>query len=136
MANRELHCGHCHATAKFIVTRDVPGSAEIPACKSHVVTAMEKIASRAQAGSVTVYLLEAAAGSVTPSTLLEAAEVLEQVRRIGAHSAEPGGRTSHLLEDQLYLRVLFAIAQGAQQPAGLAGAALMSRRYEFERTIS
>jgi len=66
------------------------------------------------------------ARNVTPG------DVREQVRRIGAYSAHAGA-TAHAMEDQLYLAVLAAIAQGAPQAAELAQAALMTRGYEFER---
>ena len=59
-------------------------------------------------------------------------DVHEQVRRVGAYSVHAGA-TAHAMEDQLYLAVLAAIAQGAPQAAELAQAALMTRGYEFER---
>jgi hypothetical protein len=59
-------------------------------------------------------------------------DVLEQVRRIGAHSVK-SPETAHALEDALYLAVLAYIAQGGRNPAGLAAAALQSRKYEFGR---
>jgi len=59
-------------------------------------------------------------------------DVLEQVRRIGAHSVRSPG-TAHAMEDQLYLAILAYIAQGGEHAAEVAGAALQSRKYEFER---
>lgn len=59
-------------------------------------------------------------------------DVLEQVRRIGAHSVK-SPETAHSLEDALYLAVLAYIAQGGQHAAKVAGAALQSRNYQFER---
>jgi hypothetical protein len=60
-------------------------------------------------------------------------DVLEQVRRIGAHSVK-SPELAHEMEDALYLAVLGAIASGAPDPGELARAALVSQRYEFERT--
>jgi hypothetical protein len=59
-------------------------------------------------------------------------DVAEQVRRVGAYSAA-GDETAHAMEDQLYLAVLAAIAQGTPHAAELARAALMTRGYEFGR---
>jgi hypothetical protein len=125
-----LRCGHCHSQAAFIVTRDVPGSPEVPACRSHLSLAAEKTAEVTEAGSVTAYLLNAKSPALGGENGV--AEILERVRRIRAHSA---GRpdAAHQMEDALYLAVLVMIAHGARGPSGLASAALTSRNYEFRR---
>lgn len=123
-------CGHCHSQALFLVTRDAPGSPQVPACRSHIAMAMEKTAQAMTTGSVTVYLLNAKSAALGGGQA-GAGDILEQVRRIGAHSTDDD--TAHLMEDRLYLAVLIMIAQGAQGPSGLAAAALSSRRYEFRR---
>jgi hypothetical protein len=61
----------------------------------------------------------------------EAAEVLEQVRRAGAHSADPGDLAR--MERDLWAAVLAAIADGAPGAAELAATALMTLRYGHDR---
>jgi hypothetical protein len=126
-------CGHCHGTALFAVTREgTPGVPQMlmHACRSHLALASEKVAEALHAGSVTVYLLNAKSGAIGGGIGTE--EILEQVRRLGAHSAAQP-HVAHQMEDALHLAVLVMIAHGAQGPSELASAALVSRRYHFER---
>lgn len=124
-------CGYCHAGALYLVTRDVPGSPGDHACKGHLAVAVEKVAERTGgAGAVDVYLLSG--GSALGGGPDVLGEILERVRRVGAHSVKDP-RAAHALEDELHLAVLALIAQGGQNPAGMAAAALQTRRYEFER---
>jgi hypothetical protein len=130
MADKKALCGYCAKERSWTVTRDVPGSPVTAACSQHLAVACAKTAEVTGAASVTVYL--AGRGGETGNGQLPATEhVLEQVRRVGAHSAEP--ETAHSMEDALYLGVLGAIAQGAPQPSVLAAAALTTQRYGFER---
>lgn len=123
-------CDFCSSGAFALVTRDVPGSPASHACKSHVTVAAEKLAARTGAGSVTVYLLSGGHDLGDGAAVVK--HVLEQVRRLGAHSVkEPG--TALAMEDELYRAVLALIAQGTPNPAGLATAALESQRYHMER---
>jgi hypothetical protein len=113
-----------------LVTRDVPGSPAAHACKSHVAVAAEKLAARTGAGSVTVYLMSG--GSALGDGAAAVKEVLERVRRLGAHSAKDPG-LALAMEDELYRAVLALIAQGALNAPGLASAALESQRYHMDR---
>jgi hypothetical protein len=74
----------------------------------------------------------AAGSQAGRENLAAATTVLEQVRRIGAHSAKDP-QTARRLENELYLAVLGLIAQGTPGAAGLAAAALTTQRYGFER---
>lgn len=123
-------CDYCSSAAFALVTRDVPGSPGGHACKSHLGVAAEKLAERTGAGSVTLYLLSG--GTALGDGAAMVRQVLEQVRRLGAHSAkEP--KLALALEEELYRAVLALIAQGAQNPAGLAAAAMTSQRYHLDR---
>jgi hypothetical protein len=108
----------------------VPGSPASHACKSHVAVAAEKLAEKTGAGSVTVYLMSGGHALGDGAALVK--HVLEQVRRLGAHSAkEP--ELALAMEDELYRAVLALIAQGAQNAPGLAAAALQSQQYDMDR---
>lgn len=123
-------CAFCASQAYYAVT--VPGAAgdrAAGACNRCLATAVERVAQHFTGASVAVYLLDR---GMPPQALPHVQDVAEQVRRIGARSVR-GGQEGHLLEDRLYLGVLAAIAQGAEEPAGLAMAALMTRNYHFER---
>jgi hypothetical protein len=123
-------CDYCSSAAFCLVTRDVPGSPASHACKGHVAVAAEKLASRTGSGAVTLYLLSGGHDLGDGAALVK--HVLEQVRRLGAHSAKEPGRAI-AMEDELYRAVLALIAQGAQNPSGLAAAALESQRYHMDR---
>lgn len=59
------------------------------------------------------------------------ADVLELVRRVGAHSGN--GELACAMEYELYRAVLALIAQGAADASALAAAALQTQNYGFER---
>ena len=126
-------CGYCHAGALYLVTRDVPGSPAAHACKSHVTIAVDKVSEQTGGGSVTVYLLSG--GTDLGDGAKGVKEVLEQVRRIGAYSANDPEMARHM-EFRLYTAVLALIAQGTANPAGLAATALQSRNYDLDREES
>jgi hypothetical protein len=123
-------CDYCASAAFALATRDVPGSPASHACKAHVAVAAEKLAERLGAGSVTLYLMSGGNALGDGAALVK--QVLERVRRLGAHSVkEPG--LALAMEDELYRAVLAMIAQGAPNPPGLATAALESQRYHMDR---
>lgn len=123
-------CDYCSSAAFALVTRDVPGSPASHACKSHVAVAAEKLAEKTGSGAVTVYLMSGGNALGDGAALVK--QVLEQVRRLGAHSAKEPERAL-AMEDELYRAVLALIAQGAQNPSGLASAALESQHYHMDR---
>jgi len=123
-------CDFCSSAAFAIVTRDTEGSPAVHSCKSHVATAVEKTAERTGAGAVTVYLLSGGNALGSPAQMVK--DVLEQVRRLGAQSVKNPG-LALAMEYELYRGVLAVIAQGAQNPSGLAVAALASQQYHMDR---
>lgn len=126
-------CDYCSSGAFALVTRDIQGSPALHACKSHVAVAAEKLAEKTGAGSVTLYLMSG--GHTLGDGSETVRQVLEQVRRLGAHSVKDPG-LALAMEDELYRAVLAMIAQGAQNPPGLAAAALESQRYQMNRRTS
>jgi hypothetical protein len=123
-------CDYCHSGALYLVTRDVPGSPAAHACKGHLAVAADKLAERTGSGSVDVYLLSGSHVLGDGDALT--GQAMEQVRRIGAHSAKDP-ETARALEYELYCAVLVLIAQGAQNPSGLATAALQTQNYDLDR---
>jgi hypothetical protein len=61
-------------------------------------------------------------------------EVVEQARRVGAHSRDPGALEA--MERELHVAVLAAIADGAPQAREMAAAALLTLKYGHERRRS
>lgn len=124
-------CGFCAKSAAWLVIRDVPGSPESTACGQHAGLAMTRLLEATGAGSVTVRPLSGGKaigdGGVAFASL---ADVTEQVRRIGAHSA---AMAAPQMEYDLYRAVLVMIAQGAPLPSALAATALQTQNYGFER---
>ena len=92
--------------------------------------AIDKTSERTGGGSVTVYLLSG--GRILGDGADAVKDVLEMVRRVAAHSAKEPDRAL-AMEDELYRAVLALIAKGAQNPAGLAVAALQTQRYDLNR---
>jgi sirohydrochlorin ferrochelatase len=123
-------CDFCHSGALYLVTRDVPDAPAAHACRPHVSVAADKIAERAGGGSVTVYLLSGGNSLGDGAALVK--HVQEMVRRLGAHSVKDP-ELALAMEGELYRAVLALIAQGAQNAAGLAAAALQSQNYEMGR---
>lgn len=123
-------CDYCSSAAFALVTRDVPGSPAVHACKSHMAVAVEKLAGRTGAGAVAVYLMSG--GSALGDGAEGVRQVLEQVRRLGAHSSKDPLRAL-AMEEELYRAVLALVAQGAPNPSGLAAAALESQKYHMDR---
>ena len=62
-------------------------------------------------------------------------QIQERVRRIEA-TAQQNNAKGHQYEDDLYTDVLVAIAQGADNPAELARAALAATDLKFDRGYS
>jgi len=123
-------CDFCHSGALYLVTRDVPESPAAHACKNHATMAIDKTSERTGGGSVTVYLLSG--GRILGDGAAAVKHVLEMVRRVAAHSVKEPDRAL-AMEDELYRAVLALIAQGAQNPAGLAVAALQTQTYDLNR---
>ena len=104
----------------------MPASAS---CRFHLGDTAELMFAR-DAGTVMVAPLEG--GRRAPRRGYPAVdEVLEQVRRAGAHSASP--RVLEEKERELHVAVLAAIADGAPQARELAAAALLTLKYGHER---
>lgn len=61
----------------------------------------------------------------------ELADVLQQVRRVGAHSGDPGAMEA--METELHRAVLAAIANGAPDAQALAATALLTLKYGYDR---
>lgn len=125
-------CDYCHSGALYLVTRDVPDSPAAHACKGHLAIAADKVSERTGGGSLTVYLLSG--GTDLGGGTAGVEKVLEQVRRVGAYSANDP-ETARMMETELFRAVLALVAQGAMNPAGLAAAALQVHRYDLGRTL-
>lgn len=124
MSNR---CSYCVSPPSLMVSAGA-GERAVLACAGHAGSALERVMRDEGMPHARAFYL----GQFTWKPGLVPAEVYEQARRVGARSVR-GGETGHLMEDQLHLAVLAAIAQGTPQAAELAQAALMTRHYEFER---
>lgn len=118
-------CSTCPSQASYAVA--VAGSQAAGSCARCLSRVVTRMAEAHGTPSASVHLL----GKGEPRELPGVADVAERVRRIGAHSRS--GDLAHAMEDALYLAVLAAVAQGAQEPEALAATALQTRKYEFRR---
>jgi hypothetical protein len=116
--------------AVFQVHGTETGAPPAPSCRLHAGDAAEAMF-RAGAGLVLVAPLEN--GRKPPKRGFPALdEVVEQVRRAGAHSNDADALEA--MERELHVAVLAAIADGAPQAREMAAAALLTLKYGHERT--
>lgn len=116
--------------AVFLVHGTETGAPPAPSCQLHTGDAAGAMF-RNGAGLVLVAPLEG--GRRPPRRGYPALdEIVEQVRRAGAHSKDP--ETLEAMERELHVAVLAAIADGAPQAREMAAAALLTLKYGHERT--
>jgi hypothetical protein len=130
MPRRAGACWAGPEEAVFQVHGTETGVPPAPSCQLHAGDAAQAML-RAGAGLVLIAPLHG--GRRPPRRNFPALdEVVEQVRRAGAHSKDP--EALEAMERELHVAVLAAIADGAPQAREMAAAALLTLKYGHERT--
>lgn len=123
-------CWAGHEQAVFQVHGTETGAPAAPSCEFHTGSAAQAMFS---GGAGLVLVAPLTGGRRHPRRSFPALdEVVEQVRRAGAHSADP--QVLEAMERDLHVAVLAAIADGAPQAREMAAAALLTLKYGHERT--